>query len=320
MIAPDVSVIVAAWKAEAFLSRAVASAMTSTDLYVEVIIVDDASPDGTYTVAQQLAAADPRIVADRLSTNGGPSAARNRAIALARGRFVAVLDADDAFAPGRLSALLKHAEATGADIVVDNMIEVDAAGDRLGGDAFLTSLAFAADREIDILTWIAFNQPMKGGDCIGYLKPLIRRDALLASGMVYDTGLRNSEDYYLVANLLAAGKRMRYLATPGYLYTRSRGSTSFRLKPDHTRAWLAAEQRFVEVHDSQLSSAAHKAIARRLRALRNVHQLVATTDAVQARKLGDALGVMASDMQGALYTLGVFARIAMGKVLRRKLV
>jgi succinoglycan biosynthesis protein ExoO len=317
---PNVSVLIAAWKAESFLSRAVASALSSTDLDVEVIIVDDASPDGTYILAQQLAATDPRIVSHRLAANSGPSAARNQALALARGRYVAVLDADDAFLPGRLSALAKHADATGADIVVDNMIEVDDAGEKLGSSAFLKSSAFAADREIDLLTWIAFNQPMKGGDCIGYLKPLIRRDTLLVSGTSYDTDLRNSEDYYLVANLLAAGKGMRYLATPGYLYTRSRGSTSFRLKPEHTRAWLAAEQRLTEVHGSQFSAEVRKATARRLRALRNVNQLVAATHAVQARKLGDALAVMASDIQGAWYTLGVFTRIAMGKLLRRKLV
>ncbi len=320
MTGPDVSIIVAAWKSEGSLARAVASALTSKDLTVEVIIVDDASPDGTYEMAQQLAADDPRIATDRLPVNGGPSAARNRALALAQGRFVAVLDADDAFAPGRLSALVKHAEATGADIVVDNMIEVDEAGGRLGTAAFLTSPAFAADCEIDLVTWIAFNQPMKGGDCIGYLKPLIRRDALPASGTAYDASLRNSEDYYLIANLLAAGKRMRYLATPGYLYTRSSGSTSYRLKPEQTLAWLSAEKRFAEAHDARLPEATRGALARRRRALRNVHQLIATTDAVMARRLGNALGVLASDLQGAVFTLGVFGRIAMGKMLRRKFV
>jgi succinoglycan biosynthesis protein ExoO len=317
---PDVSVIIAAWKAERFLERAVTSATASRHLGVEVIVVDDASPDGTYAVAQRLAAADPRIVADRLSVNGGPSAARNRAIALAKGRFIAVLDADDTIAPDRLSALVGHASATGADIVVDNMTEVDEAGRSLGDARFLSSPTFATDREIDLETWIAFNQPMKRGDCIGYLKPVIRREALPAAGAAYDTALRNSEDYYLVANLLADGKRMAYLATPGYFYTRHSQSTSHRLKAEHTRAWLDAEKRFAETHRGRLSQDAGKAASRRLRALRNVHQLVATIDAVKARRLGNALGVMVSDAQGAMYTLGVFARIALGKALRRKLV
>ena len=320
MSTPDVCVIIAAWKAEAFLERAVMSALASQGVSVEVIIVDDASPDGTSALARKLAGADPRIIAERLAANGGPSAARNRAIALATGRYIAILDADDAMTPDRLAAMVTHADATGAGIVADNMIEVNEAGERLGPANFLTSEAFAANRSIDLSTWVAFNEPMKRGDCIGYLKPLIRREALLKAGALYDTALRNSEDYYLVADLLAGGMRMEYLTTTGYLYTRSSGSTSHRLKPEHTRAWLDAETRFVDRHAAKLSPTDRKAVARRMRALRNVHQLVATTDAVKARRLGSAIGVMVSDINGAMFTLSVFTRIAMGKVLRRKLV
>ena len=320
MTQPDVSVIIAAWKAETFLEQAVASALASSGVSVEVVIVDDASPDGTTPVAQRLAAQDGRVIASRLEANGGPSAARNRAIGLASGRYIAVLDADDTMAPERLERLVRHAEATGADIVADNMFEVDESGARLTDTGFLTSEAFAQDRAIDLATWINFNEPMKRGDCIGYLKPLIRRDALPLSGAVYDTALRNSEDYYLVAGLLAQGRKMAYLAQPGYFYTRSAGSTSHRLKPEHTQAWLDAERRFADASGSKLSGADRRALAHRRRTLRNVHQLVATTEAVKSRKLGNALGMLASDLRGAMYTLGFFSRIALGKMLRRKLV
>ena len=320
MTQPDVSVIIAAWKAETFLEQAVASALASIGVSVEVVIVDDASPDGTTPVAQRLAAQDGRVIASRLEANGGPSAARNRAIGLASGRYIAVLDADDTMAPERLERLVRHAEATGADIVADNMFEVDESGARLTDTGFLTSEAFAQDRAIDLATWINFNEPMKRGDCIGYLKPLIRRDALPLSGAVYDTALRNSEDYYLVAGLLAQGRKMAYLAQPGYFYTRSAGSTSHRLKPEHTQAWLDAERRFADASGSKLSGADRRALAHRRRTLRNVHQLVATTEAVKSRKLGNALSMLASDLRGAMYTLGFFSRIALGKMLRRKLV
>ncbi len=320
MSTPDVSVIIAAWNAVSFLERAIRTALASEGVAVEVIVVDDASPDGTSALARNLAANEPRILVERLSTNGGPSVARNRAIERATGRYIAVLDADDAIAPGRLAAMVKHADATGAQIIVDNMIEVNEAGERLQDTNFLTSATFAEDRDIDLATWIAFNEPMKRGDCIGYLKPLIKRDALLASGAHYDKALRNSEDYYFVADLLAGGLQMQYLASPGYLYTRSSGSTSHRLKPEHTQAWLEAEQRFADRNATKLAGATRQAWSRRRRALHNVHKLVATTDAVKSRKLGNALGVMVSDLNGAMFTIGVFARIALGKVLRRKLV
>lgn len=318
MNAPDVSVIVAAWKAAAFLERAVVSALASQNVTVEVVIVDDASPDDTFAVAQRLAAADARVAAVRLPANVGPSAARNRAIALARGTFIAVLDADDAMAPERLERLVALAERTGADIAVDNMTEVDAAYQTIGDGKFLKSARFAEAREIDLETWIAFNEPMKAGDCIGYLKPLIRRAALERHDVRYDTALRNSEDYYLVAHLLAAGARMTYTPAAGYLYTRAAGSTSHRLKPWQTKAWLVAEDAFQQRHGASLVAPVRRALARRSRALRNVDQLVAATDALKARKAGAFVKLLASDLTAAWFTLRTLAGVAAGRIFGRK--
>ncbi len=320
MTAPDVSVIIPAWKAGGFIARAVNSALASTSVSVEVVVVDDASPDETFKVLQALAANDKRIIIDRLAVNGGPSAARNRAIELASGRFIAVLDADDAMTPERLSRLVALADARSADIVVDNMIEVDAAGAPLGDGRFLKSAAFAAASDISLQTWVAFNQPMKTGDCLGYLKPLIRRETLDRLDARYDATLRNSEDYYLVADLLADGARMTYTPEAGYLYTRAAGSISHRLNTKDTRAWLAAETRFLKRHAGKLSPADQAALAKRMRALRNVDQFVAAVDALKGRKLGVFFGLLTSDIPAAGYTLSTFAKIAAGKVLRRKLV
>lgn len=320
MTAPDISVIIPAWKAGVFIARAVESALASTGVSVEVVVVDDASPDDTFAAMKSLAAGDARVVVDRRPANGGPSAARNRAIELAHGRFIAVLDADDTMTPDRLSRLLAVAENRGADIVVDNMIEVDGAGQTLGGDRFLKSPDFAAARDIDLLTWIAFNQPMKPGDCLGYLKPLIRRTTLDRLAVTYDPALRNSEDYYLVASLLVGGARMAYTPEAGYRYTRAAGSTSHRLKVEHTRAWLDAETRFQQRHGAKLTSTERTALAKRMRALRNVNQFVAAADVLKSRKPAAFIGLLASDIAAAGFTLATLAKVATGKLLRRKLV
>ena len=317
---PDVSVIIAAWTSEACLERAVRSALASRHIEVEVIIVDDASTDGTRALADRLIAADPRILAAGLTLNGGPSAARNKGFSMARGRFVAVLDADDAMLPDRLSLMVRQADATGADIVVDNMVEVDGAGLRLSQTSFLTTPAFAADRTIDLATWMAYNTPMQSGECLGYLKPLIRTSALPDDRRVYDIALRNSEDYYLIANLLASGKRMTYIASAGYLYTRAAGSTSFRLTPEHTRSWLDAENRFSLAHSGGLSDAARRAASGRLRRLRHVHQFVSATQALKSARPAKALQWLLADFRGGIYACGLFMRIALGKLIGRRLV
>lgn len=316
----DVSVIVAAWKASAFIEKAIASALASTGVAVEIIAVDDASPDDTFETLRRLAETDARIIALRLSSNGGPSAARNLAIQHARGRFIAVLDADDAIAPTRLATLVTTADAANADITVDNMTEVDEAGRPISSTPFLKSADFAAARNIDLTTWMRFNNPISGGDALGYLKPLIRRSKLLETGIAYDTALRNSEDYYLVAHLLAAGARMTYTPSAGYFYTRSAGSTSHRLKPDQTRAWLDAEKRFALQHGALLSPDERKAQAERNRALRNVNQLIAIIETFKTRKFGAFARLTAADPRGAAYAFGVLSKVAVGKALRRKTV
>ena len=315
----DVSLIIPTWKATGLVESAIASALASTDLNVEVVAVDDASPDDTFAVLQRLAAADPRIVVDRLSTNGGPSAARNRASARSRGRFIAVLDADDTIAPERLAYLVSIAERNAADIVVDNMLEVDEAGQRLSDHAFLRSEGFAEPRGINLETWIAYNQPMKTGDCLGYLKPLIRRSAIEKFAARYDEALRNSEDYYFIAYMLAAGARMTYVPEAGYRYRRSSASTSHRLQPSHTKAWLDAEERFRTLFFDTLSEDEQAALVRRERGLRDVDQFVLTLEAVKAKKIREVPRLLASDIRASTFTLSTLAKIAMRKALRLKL-
>ena len=86
------------------LRRAATSALDQDLRDLEVLIVDDASRDGTSRVAGELAAADSRVRVITLPRNRGKPFVMNMATAEARGRWIAVLDADDWYAPGRLSA------------------------------------------------------------------------------------------------------------------------------------------------------------------------------------------------------------------------
>lgn len=314
----DVSVIIPAWKAAAFIDAAIASALASERVTVEVIVIDDASPDQTFATVQSLAANDPRVRVDRLAVNQGPSAARNRAIELARGRFIAVLDSDDAILPDRFRRLVDAADETGADIVADNMVEVAEQGAASGGRLFLRSDLFRQPGVIDLETWVRFNQPLKPGDCLGYLKPLFRRATLERLNVRYDEALRNSEDYYLVANMLAAGARMTYLPEAGYLYTRSATSTSHRLAPAHTDAWITAETGFRSRHLPACSGSTRAALAARWRLLKSVRQFVHAVEAVKTRKIGALARTLVSDPATLPFTFSWFARIAIGKVARQK--
>ncbi|NNF89943.1 MAG: glycosyltransferase family 2 protein, partial [Boseongicola sp.] len=104
-----VSVIMAAWNAEATVGRAVASALAEPET-AEVLLIDDASTDATVAAARQAAGGDPRLRVIRQQLNYGPAAARNLGLRRSTAPFVALLDADDVFLGGRLAHLFSLPE------------------------------------------------------------------------------------------------------------------------------------------------------------------------------------------------------------------
>lgn len=90
----SVSIIIPCFNHAPTLERAVMSALRQTDV-TEVIVVDDASSDGSVSLAQNLAAGDSRVQPCSLESNRGPGAARNRGVGQTTCSFISFLDADD---------------------------------------------------------------------------------------------------------------------------------------------------------------------------------------------------------------------------------
>lgn len=103
-VAPKVSVVIPAYNAASYLELAIDSVAKQTLDDLEVIVVDDASTDGTAEKARKLLAERGlRHKVVTLAVNGGPSVARNSGVALASGEYVAFLDADDEWLPKKLA-------------------------------------------------------------------------------------------------------------------------------------------------------------------------------------------------------------------------
>lgn len=100
--APVVSVVTPTWNAAATIAETIASVAAQNWREFEMIVVDDGSTDATPMLLAQHARRHPWI-SWCIQANAGPSAARNLAIAMARGEFIAFLDADDVWAPNKLS-------------------------------------------------------------------------------------------------------------------------------------------------------------------------------------------------------------------------
>ncbi|MDP8975951.1 MAG: glycosyltransferase [Actinomycetota bacterium] len=104
MNGPAVTVIIPVHNGERFLGEAIASALDQRYQPVEVIVVDDASTDASHHIAASFAA----VTAIRLPVQKGPAAARNAGLAVATGKYVAFLDADDVMSPDRLAVQIAH--------------------------------------------------------------------------------------------------------------------------------------------------------------------------------------------------------------------
>lgn len=113
---PDVGVVIPAYNRATTLHRALGSALSQSVRDIEVLVVDDGSTDGTAEVAT--AARDPRVRVLCHATNRGAAAARNTAVAACRAPFIAFLDSDDAWLPGKLEAQLATLRAAPANTLV----------------------------------------------------------------------------------------------------------------------------------------------------------------------------------------------------------
>lgn len=286
---PDVSFVIAAYNAEATLDRAIASAIAQRDISVEVVVVDDTSRDRTLEVARSYPQDIVRVVA--LPENRGPGGARNAGLELARGRWVAVLDSDDAVYPGRLSTMIARAEKAGAEIAIDNLQVVREDGvaeDTMFPAAYLESLG-----EISLADYIAGNIVFESRFNLGYLKPIFQRRFLNENGLRYDEGLIIGEDYILLASALAKGGRCVVEPTTGYVYHIRSGSISRVLELHHVEAMRKADAIFAETHAMDPEAAA--AFARRSRSLRRAASFLSLVQHIKARSPLKAIWTALSD-------------------------
>ncbi|MEU7401647.1 bifunctional glycosyltransferase family 2 protein/CDP-glycerol:glycerophosphate glycerophosphotransferase [Streptomyces sp. NPDC044948] len=116
---PRFSVIVPAYRVQAYLHACLESVLAQSYPDFELIVVDDGSPDACGAIADEFAALDPRVRVVRLPRNEGLGPARNAGMARAGGDYLVFLDGDDTLTPGALRAVADRIKETGGpDVLV----------------------------------------------------------------------------------------------------------------------------------------------------------------------------------------------------------
>ncbi|MET8979229.1 bifunctional glycosyltransferase family 2 protein/CDP-glycerol:glycerophosphate glycerophosphotransferase [Streptomyces sp. NPDC004539] len=129
---PRFSVIVPAYKVQAYLHECLESVLSQSYRDFELIAVDDGSPDACGEIIDEFAARDARVNALRLPENAGLGAARNAGIARATGDYLVFLDGDDTLTPDALRAIADRLTETGEpEVLVYDYASVHWTGDRV---------------------------------------------------------------------------------------------------------------------------------------------------------------------------------------------
>ncbi|WP_172135677.1 glycosyltransferase [Adlercreutzia sp. ZJ473] len=223
---PKVSVIVPVYGVEPYLRQCLDSILRQTLENIEIIIVDDGSPDDCPSIIDEYAEQDSRIIAIH-KQNAGVSAARNDGIKLASGDYVFFCDSDDWLPVDALKALLEAAEHASADVAIGDYIESSGSSER---ELRMFSNEFETESRIsiDCIQKAVFNKGRANYSCgdFKYARGLgapwhhlIRRELVADHGLEFNCRVRGIfDDGIFMLEVFEHAGCVVYIQEPTYYY------------------------------------------------------------------------------------------------------
>jgi glycosyltransferase involved in cell wall biosynthesis len=236
---PLISVVMPVHNGERFLAEAIDSVLQQTYAHFELIIVDDGSTDRTGDILAGYASRDDRIIVCRHPKNLGITATRNHGFRIARGSFLAVMDADDISLPHRLERQLRFLQShPEIGLVGASVRRIDQCGHR-------GKVATYPSQPAHVAWAMLFFNP------VAHPVTMMRRDAVDASA-VYSHDYPVAEDYALMLKV-SRSARVTNLDEVLLLYRVWTGNISKR--PDLEQHAARAVQHAVRALGQEISEA-----------------------------------------------------------------
>lgn len=208
-----VSVIVPVYKVEAYLERCVKSLLGQTYKEIEIILVDDGSPDNSGALCDMLAAHDNRIRVVH-QTNQGVSAARNHGLDAVTGQWVCFCDGDDWYEPDYLEQMLDCAKNENADYIICDY-QIVSEGRAAAASGSVRGFSTGCDRRMVIAC-----------GPVSSCTHMIRSTLFAASGVRYPVGCRQYEELPVIPALAKFASRIGVVDKPLYNYFQRGDGTS----------------------------------------------------------------------------------------------
>ncbi|MFG1822950.1 glycosyltransferase [Microbispora bryophytorum] len=232
---PRLSVIIPIYDVEPYLAGCLASVAAQTWQDIEVVMVDDGSPDGSAGIAAGFAARDGRFRLVR-QANAGLGAARNTGVRHATGEHLMFLDGDDLLPAHALECLLASLEQTGSDLAAGNVLRLDGRGARQ------SAMHRAVFADAAAATHITRAHTLLRDRLV--TNKLWRRSFWDAHGFAFPEGVLY-EDIAVALRAHFLARAVDVLPTPVYLWRRREGGGR-SITQDKTRA-AHLEDRFAAV-------------------------------------------------------------------------
>jgi len=210
---PFVSVVMPVYNGAKTLWESIDSVLRQTYQNFELIICNDASTDETWNILDKFS--DDRIRVIQNSRNIGPGSSRDRAIEIAKGAWIAVIDSDDKWRPDRLETLIRLAADIGTDkIIFDDIMRChDTPSGMIPWRPLRGKYAFGTNGtnavQVPVEKYICSNSLL--------IKPLLPLSHIRQHN-VHHSSIRYGEDSEFFLKLLSFGLRLYYLPKPMYNY------------------------------------------------------------------------------------------------------
>ena len=234
---PTVSVVIPVYNVEQYLPRCVDSVLAQTLTDLEIILVDDGSPDGCPAICDAYAKRDPRIQALH-KPNGGLASARNAGMKVATGQYLFFLDSDDWLEPDGLENLVSVAKEHQVDFVRYRYYRTGWPGLEYNAVCYvedvreLTEGYYDEERiRDDVFYRLLATSQMTMGAIVGACGSLYDLDFMRRNDLMFYEEVKFSEDLIFSARVVRAAKSFYFVDTPGvyhYFYNPASISKSFR--------------------------------------------------------------------------------------------
>lgn len=247
---PAVSIIVPVYKVEPYLQRCVDSLRNQTLQDIEIILVDDGSPDNCPQICDAFAEIDSRIRVIH-KQNGGLSSARNAGLRVAQGQYIGFVDSDDMADPDMYRSMLEIAVREQVDFVMSDYLRIPESG-----EPYLKTLSIRDGRyskediRKDIFPQLIMGENVDYGPLLSVWHCLYRADFLRNNGITFDDEVRWSEDNLFSSIVGYCANSFYYMKGHGlYHYYQNPGTITTSYRRSAWEVYCTMNRRLHKVFD-----------------------------------------------------------------------